>query len=54
MKKVLDLMAAACLVFGVDWDRDFEDDEFVMACREQEARRPLIRVLEREREAAAS
>lgn len=29
MRKVLDIMAAICLVFDVDWDTDFEDDEFI-------------------------
>ena len=33
MKKLLDLMAAVCLVFGVDWDEDFGDDEFVKEVR---------------------
>ena len=36
MKKILDLMAAACLIFNVDWDRDFADDEYVVACRREE------------------
>lgn len=36
MKKILDFMAAICLVFNVDWDKDFEDDEYVIACRENE------------------
>lgn len=29
MRKVLDIMAAICLVFDVDWDTDFIDDEYV-------------------------
>lgn len=29
MKKILDFMAAICLVFDVDWDKDFEDDDWV-------------------------
>ena len=35
MKKVLDIMAAICLLFNVDWDTDFEDDEYVVACRKE-------------------
>ena len=54
MKKILDLMAAACLVFGTDWDRDFEDDEYVIACREEREHVPAIRVIETGRTAAAS
>ena len=54
LKKVLDLMAAACLLFDVDWERDFEDDEYVIACRQEKERRPEIRVLRRERVAEAS
>ena len=37
MKKLLDAMAAICLVFGVDWEKDFGDDEYVLAVRKQEA-----------------
>ena len=37
MKKILNLMAAACLVFDVDWSKDFADDEYVVACRREEA-----------------
>lgn len=29
MKRVLDIMAAICLLFDIDWDTDFEDDEYV-------------------------
>ena len=36
MKKLLDFMAAVCLLFDVDWDTDFEDDEFVKECRKDE------------------
>lgn len=31
--KILDFMAAICLLFDVDWDTDFEDDEFVREAR---------------------
>ena len=37
MEKILNLMAAACLVFNVDWSKDFADDEYVVACRREEA-----------------
>ena len=37
MKKILDFMAAACLLFDVDWSKDFEDDEYVVACRREKA-----------------
>lgn len=36
MKKLLNVMAAICLLFNVDWDTDFEDDEYVVAYREKE------------------
>lgn len=35
MKKILDIMAAICLLFDVDWDTDFEDDEYVVAMRKE-------------------
>ena len=35
MKKVLDIMAAICLLFDVDWDTDFKDDEYVVAMRKE-------------------
>ena len=35
LKKVLDLMAAACLLFDVDWEEEFGDDAYVIACREE-------------------
>lgn len=35
LKKVLDFMAAACLVFDVDWDEDFQDDEYVCESRRE-------------------
>ena len=44
MKKLLDFMAAACLVFGVDWEKDFGDDEYVLAYRAMEQGRPDIRL----------
>ncbi len=37
MKKLLDVMAAICLVFNVDWEKDFGDDEYVLAYRRKEA-----------------
>lgn len=36
IKKVCNFMAAVCLVFDVDWDEDFEDDEYVCECRRAE------------------
>ena len=42
MKKVLDFMAAACLLFDVDWDTDFEDDEYVIAYREEKEARHAV------------
>lgn len=36
-KKILDAMAAFCLLFDVDWDTDFEDDAFVMERRKKQA-----------------
>lgn len=30
--RLLDFIASLCFVFGVDWDKDFEDDEF---CKER-------------------
>lgn len=35
LKKVLDFMAATCLVFGVDWDEEYEDDEYVCESRRE-------------------
>lgn len=35
-KKVCDIMAEICLCFDVDWDKEFEDDEYVIAYRENE------------------
>ena len=29
IRTLLDLAAELCLLFNVDWDTDFEDDEFV-------------------------
>ncbi len=37
MEKILNFMAAVCLLFNVDWSKDFEDDEYVVACRREEA-----------------
>ena len=37
MKKLLDIMAAACLLFDVDWEEEFGDDAYVLACRREEA-----------------
>lgn len=36
MKKVLDGMAAICLVFNVNWEEDFGDDEVAIAMRQEE------------------
>lgn len=33
-KRILDTMAAICLVFNVDWDTDFADDDYVLAHKE--------------------
>ena len=30
------IMAAICLVFDVDWDEEFLDDEYVIECRRSE------------------
>lgn len=35
IKKICNFMAAACLVFGVDWEEDFIDDEYVCECRRE-------------------
>ena len=29
-KKFLDFMAGLCMTFGVDWTRDFADDEYCL------------------------
>ena len=31
--KVLDAVAALCLTFGVDWNAEFPDDDYVVARR---------------------
>ena len=36
LKWILNTMAAICLVFNVDWETDFEDDEFVLEVRRNE------------------
>ena len=36
IKRVLDTMAMICLVFNVNWDKDFGDDEYVIAMRKEE------------------
>lgn len=33
--KVLDFVASLCLLFDVDWDKDFEDDAWVIEWREK-------------------
>ena len=35
-KKILDFVAALCFCFDVDWDKDFEDDEYCL-----ERKRPV-------------
>lgn len=47
MKKFLDLIASFALMFDVDWDKDFEDDAYVLARQEEEriAERPAITVV---------
>ena len=34
MKKLLDFMAAICLLFDVNWDEEFGDDEYVAMRKE--------------------
>ena len=36
LKWILNTMAAICLVFDVDWDEEFLDDEYVIECRRSE------------------
>lgn len=36
LKRVLDTMAIICLVFNVNWNEEFGDDEYVLAVREEE------------------
>lgn len=35
IKKICNIMAAACLVFDVDWDEEYEDDEYVCETRRE-------------------
>lgn len=35
MKKVLDTMAAICLLFNVDWETEFGDDEIAVQMRKE-------------------
>ena len=34
--RICDFMASACCVFDVDWDNDFDDDEYVIENRKEE------------------
>ncbi len=34
-KKFLDFVASLCLCFNVDWDKDFEDDEYCLEKKER-------------------
>lgn len=36
MKKFLDFMASICLLFNVDWEEEFGDDEWVIEKRRSE------------------
>lgn len=36
LKWILNTMAAICLVFNIDWETDFEDDEYVLEVRRNE------------------
>ena len=36
MRKALDIMAAICLVFDVDWETEYGDDEVAIAMRQEE------------------
>lgn len=36
LEKICNFMAAICLVFGVDWDEEFGDDEYVIQKRRNE------------------
>ena len=36
IEKICNIMAAACLVFDVDWDEDFLDDEYVCESRREQ------------------
>lgn len=36
MKKILDTMATICLLFNIDWDTEFGDDEIALQYREME------------------
>lgn len=33
MEKILDIFAAICLAFNVDWDKEYEDDDYVLAVK---------------------
>lgn len=34
MRKILDVFAAICLAFNVDWDKEYKDDDYVIALKE--------------------
>lgn len=36
LERMLNFMAAVCLIFDVNWDEDFEDDEYVKECLKDE------------------
>ena len=36
VEKICNFMAAICLLFNVEWDEEFEDDEYVIAKRRAE------------------
>ena len=36
LEKICNVMAAICLVFDVDWDEEFGDDEYVIQKRRSE------------------
>ena len=36
LEKICNFMAAICLLFGVDWDEEFRDDEWVIQKRRSE------------------
>lgn len=35
LERICNFMAACCCLFNVDWDEDFQDDEYVIATRRE-------------------
>ena len=43
-KKILDFMAALCFCFDVDWDKDFDDDEYCLEKKKHVRKKPEITI----------